>query len=373
MKIYTRIVMDSATGAIEEADFFDYEGPLALCGGGGKGDAPDPPDYPAAATATSQGSVQAAIANNLMAHPDIYTPLGSQTWTQSGTSTVPGVGGQPGFNIPTYSQNINMSPEGQNLYDQQMDLSTGLLGLGNTSLDQTQASLGAPQDFSSVQDIADQSYGMQTARLDPQWAQRKGQFDQQMANQGITAGGEAYDNASRDFGQQRNDAYNQARLSSISTMPQTFQLSSAQRMQPLTELNAIRTGAQPQMPQFQPTQYSMGAQGPNMLGAAQSQYQGDLGAYNAQVGGQNSMMGGLFGLGSAALMSPAGTFGAFSDRRLKSNIERIGTHPLGIGIYEYDIFGERDVGVMADEVLAVKPEAVARHASGYLMVDYGRL
>ena len=52
------------------------------------------------------------------------------------------------------------------------------------------------------------------------------------------------------------------------------------------------------MPQFQPTQYSMGAQGPNMLGAAQSGYQGDLAAYNAQVGQQNSMMGGLLSTAS---------------------------------------------------------------------------
>jgi hypothetical protein len=63
----------------------------------------------------------------------------------------------------------------------------------------------------------------------------------------------------------------------------------------------------------------------------------------------------------------------FSDRRLKSNIERIGTHPLGIGIYEYDIFGEHQIGVMADEVKQVMPEAIINHLSGYMMVDYGML
>jgi hypothetical protein len=58
---------------------------------------------------------------------------------------------------------------------------------------------------------------------------------------------------------------------------------------------------------------------------------------------------------------------------LKSNIVRIGTHPLGIGIYEYDIFGGRQRGVMADEVEAVMPEAVNTHESGYKMVNYGLL
>ena len=65
--------------------------------------------------------------------------------------------------------------------------------------------------------------------------------------------------------------------------------------------------------------------------------------------------------------------GLFSDRRLKSNIVQIGVHPLGIGIYEYDIFGHRDVGVMADEVESVMPEAIIEHPSGYKMVNYGLL
>ena len=333
-------------------------------------DSPSPPpapDYAGAARATSAGTVQASIANNLMARPNINTPLGSQTWKQTGTQTIPGAEGNAAVDIPTYEQNINMTPEGQGLYQGQLGLSKGLMNLGQGSLDQTTASLGRPQDFGSVQDIADASYGAQTARLDPQWAQRKQAFDQQMANQGITAGGEAYDNAARDFGQQRNDAYTQARLAAQQTMPQTYQLSTAQRMQPLTELNAIRTGAQPQMPQFQPTQYAGGAQGPNMGQAAGQQNQYDLGLYNSGVGQANSFNSGLMSLG--------GALGAawLSDRRLKANIVRIGEHPLGIGIYTYDIFGKRDVGVMADEVLTVRPEAVLRHASGFLMVNYGEL
>jgi len=64
---------------------------------------------------------------------------------------------------------------------------------------------------------------------------------------------------------------------------------------------------------------------------------------------------------------------AFSDRRLKSNIVRIGTHSLGIGLYEYDIFGKRTTGVMADELLEVMPQAVSVHSSGYYMVDYGMI
>jgi hypothetical protein len=63
-----------------------------------------------------------------------------------------------------------------------------------------------------------------------------------------------------------------------------------------------------------------------------------------------------------------------SDRRLKRNIHRIGTHRLGFGIYEFDyILGEHAVGVMADEVKTVMPNAVIRGEDGYDRVDYSKL
>lgn len=73
------------------------------------------------------------------------------------------------------------------------------------------------------------------------------------------------------------------------------------------------------------------------------------------------------------LGSKAGAMIGASDRRLKSHIVKIGQHRLGIGIYSYKIFGRYTIGVMADEVRTVKPEAVIRHSSGYDMVNYGLL
>lgn len=91
--------------------------------------------------------------------------------------------------------------------------------------------------------------------------------------------------------------------------------------------------------------------------------------------GSSSGWGFNFGLGEAgtkALMSGGAAAGT-SDRRLKSNIVRIGKHPLGIGWYEYDIDGRHEQGVMADEVLQVKPEAVSYRPDGYMMVDYNMI
>lgn len=70
-----------------------------------------------------------------------------------------------------------------------------------------------------------------------------------------------------------------------------------------------------------------------------------------------------------------------SDRRLKEGFERIGTHPLGIGLYLFEYRAEhraafgrgRRFGVIADEVEAVMPHAVWLHPAGFKMVDYALL
>jgi len=149
----------------------------------------------------------------------------------------------------------------------------------------------------------------------------------------------------------------------------------ALRNQPINEIGALMSGSQVQMPQFQGYTGANVAASP-VFGAAQAQ--GDFAQknYQNQMAGYNNQMSGLFGLGGALAQGIGSAGGAglfFSDRRLKSNIERVGTHPLGIGIYEYDIAGRRERGVMADEVESVKPEAVSTHSSGYKMVNYGAL
>jgi hypothetical protein len=152
-------------------------------------------------------------------------------------------------------------------------------------------------------------------------------------------------------------------------LQQSLQQQLALRNQPLNEIAALMSGVQVNMPQFQ------GYQGANVAAApifAGTQAAGDFAQrnYANQVGAYNAKMGLLGQLGGAAGTAAAGFF---SDRRLKSNIKRVGTHPLGIGIYEYDIFGELQRGVMADEVETVLPEAVMTHSSGYKMVNYGML
>lgn len=69
------------------------------------------------------------------------------------------------------------------------------------------------------------------------------------------------------------------------------------------------------------------------------------------------------------------TMMAFSDRRLKTDIEKIGEREDGLGVYVYRYLWSpvRFIGVMAQEVLKVKPEAVIHTPSGYMAVNYGTL
>lgn len=133
----------------------------------------------------------------------------------------------------------------------------------------------------------------------------------------------------------------------------------------LNEMNALLSGQQVQMPQMPSFVQAGRAETPNILGATQMGYDAQLGAYNAQQAGFNNLLGSAAQLGSAAFM--------FSDRRLKSNVVKVGEHPIGVGVYEYTMFGQRQVGVMAQEVQKVRPDLVKRHANGYLTVNYGGL
>ena len=65
----------------------------------------------------------------------------------------------------------------------------------------------------------------------------------------------------------------------------------------------------------------------------------------------------------------------WSDRRLKRAVRRIGTSPSGLPIYSFQYVwgGPRFEGVMAQDLVRLRPDAIIRDASGYLKVDYARI
>jgi hypothetical protein len=82
-------------------------------------------------------------------------------------------------------------------------------------------------------------------------------------------------------------------------------------------------------------------------------------------------LGGLHGF------RPVGGLGGLhhSDVRLKRDIVLLGRLPNGLNIYRFRYVGHDQlyVGVMAQEVESIAPDAVVRDSDGYLRVNYDRL
>jgi hypothetical protein len=181
--------------------------------------------------------------------------------------------------------------------------------------------------------------------------------------------------------QQQNQALqqmfaNQQSGASLSNQAQqqAYNQALAQYNMPLNTLSALRTGAQVQNPSFVNAPQQATTSGADILGATQMGYNAQMGDFNAQNAAQQNFNSGLMGLGGAGIM-------AFSDIRMKENIKQIHWLPNGLPVYEFEYKPEfkdqaghgKFVGVMAQEVEMVQPEAVITNADGYKMVNYGVL
>jgi len=334
---------------------------------------PPPPDLAGAAAAQGAANREAAITSSRLNNPNVNNPYGSQTWQE---------GANPD-DRPTLTQIL--SPEQQALYEQSVKTKGLLGGLGEQGATALQGIVGKQLDFSGAPQVGGYDQTRQKVidammgRTNEDYSKQTDQANSDLIAAGIRPGTKAYADRMQMIERSRNDARQQAEIAGGNAASQAFNTDSqrrkdaiaeilSQRGVPLNEITALMSGSQVSNPFAVPG----ASQGVNIApaptyGAARDMggYQSDI--YNADVGAQNARLQGLFGLGSSAAVP---LMFAASDRRLKSNIVRIGTHPLGIGIYEYDIFGYRDVGVMADELAAVMPEAVVVLPNGYLMVNY---
>lgn len=314
----------------------------------GKPDAPDPPDYAAAATAQGLANKEAARVTARMSRPDEYTPLGSRTWVDLGNDRM--------------ASTVNLTPQGQALYNQQERISTGLGNASEQALGRVQQTFAQPFNASFDRNAyADALMG----RAERKFGQDEQGMRSRLVAAGINPGTEAWSREYDQFNQAKNDARQQADIRAGDEMSAEIQRQAFQRNIPLSELNALRTGSQPNMPQFQAYGGPGQVQAAPVAQAAQAQYGAQLDQYNQQAANYGNMMSGLFGLGSSAL--------TFSDRRLKVGIDPLGVSFAGFPLYSYTyLWGEPSVGVMADEVEAVRPDAVF-YVDGYAAVDYGRL
>jgi len=361
----------------------------------GKKSSPPPPDYTAAAIASGESSKEVTEQQTWANRPDQITPWGSETWTNKQVYDP-----FTGQNLNRWTQTTNLTREAQEALDSQLRLQNQRSQLGENLYGRMESEYGTPMDWEGLQDwggllqggdaarqrAEDALYSRATARLDPQWENAQADKEAQLAAQGLRSGDAAYDRAMNEFNMARTDAYDQARTGAITgggqeaTRQQAMdqqasnymntlraaQLAEAQTQRgwTLNEMNAILSGQQVGMPNMPNFNQANAAQAVDYMGAADKQYSGALDQYSAKQAGQQGLMSGIGSIASIAMMS---------DSRLKKDILPIGKFgKFNLYAYTY-IWGEKAIGVMADEVKKILPEAVIRHSSGYDMVDYTKV
>lgn len=273
----------------------------------GKNSSPPPaPDYAGAAAAQGAANKDAAIAGSRLNNPNVINPYGTQTWTEGGTPD----------SRPTLTQTL--SPEQQALYNQSMQTKGLLGGLGIQGATALQDVVGRNLDFSTAPagggsyDTTRKSvYDAMMSRANEDYGKQTDEVNSSLIAAGIRPGTKAYADRMQMIERSRNDAKSQAEIAGGNAASQAFTMDTqrrkdaiaellAQRQTPLNEINALMSQSQVTNPFAMPgaAQNANVAPAP-VFGAAQAGYGAQSNAYNAQQAQNNSMMNGLFSLGSA--------------------------------------------------------------------------
>lgn len=314
---------------------------------------PPAPDYTGAAIAQGSANIDAARASAKLSNPNIYGPTGLQTVTYEG-------------DVPTIRQSL--TPNAQAALDAQQRVQMDLSNLGEKGISTAQNALSQPFNPSGVPNVQTSlgntgnvntsidtnglpqspvnagTTGQEAimSRLGPQLQREDADLRNRLANQGLVAGGEAYDRELNLQGQRANDLETQAALQGIgldtSARQNAFNEASQQaqfgnagqnqqynqelqgtqfansagdqslarqlalRNQPLNEITALMSGGQIQLPQFQGYQGQNVAAAP-VFGGAQAQGAANTQSYGIQQAAANSKNAGLYGLAGAGLMA----------------------------------------------------------------------
>ena len=285
----------------------------------GKGafEVPEAPDYTGAAEATAAGNLQQLEAQTRANRPDQYNPWGSVTWQQDAD------GG--------WSQKTELNEESQQSFDAQQAMQLGRSELGEGMMGRLKSEYSDAMDWSQYGDqtelefdptemrqkAEDASYARATSRLDPRFAKESEALEIKLRNQGLSRGDRAYDAAINSQNMNKEDAYSNARSTSVlEGRGESSQLWDQQKgtadyannlrqnqmkedMQKrgfsLNEINGIMSGQQVGLPSFTPFNQSGRVAGPDYLGAANSQSNFDQANYQAQMG----MYGDIAGAGGS--------------------------------------------------------------------------
>lgn len=334
--------------------------------------APEPTDPKETSAASTGTNVATAIANAYLGNITEFGPDGSTRVERTGMEQIYDPYTKKTYDVPTFTRSTTLSPEQQAIKDQQDQAKLNLSSLANDQSSFLQDYMSKPFSYDTGEHEK-WAMGLFDSLNDDKEARRMAGLQTQLANSGVKLGSDAYGRAIESQEKASQDARNQFLLDSYRT---GFSTAQASRNQPINEITALMSGGQVSQPSF------MGANMPTIpttdnAGIIANYDQQQLAAWQAKQAAMSNLLGGLFSFGS----------GIISDKRQKKNIKKIGSVSVAgkngkqtkAGLFSYNYKWEkagetpRHVGVMAQEVEKIKPEAVMTIGNGVKAVDYGGL
>ena len=253
------------------------------------GNKPDTPDYSALADKSGASTKTNQV-----------TPYGNMTWKQNSDGT--------------WTISTDLSDQQKNLLNQDYNLASGANTVANGLLGYLNSNGYDPSSLYNIgdpgqiqQEAADTAYKTATRYLDPQYERSSASLESKLANQGITQGSEAYNNAwdqynegkDKAYDTARNEAYLQGLQGANQQFNQAYQLHnqdvSDYYTNPTNLVNALRSGSTVNSTTL-PT-YTSGGTGTNYSTAAQNQFNAEMSKYNANAANTSNlinMIGSMF-------------------------------------------------------------------------------
>lgn len=317
--------------------------------------APDPMKVSAAEAAASKDVAQFNQSLNSM---NQFSPFGSIEYSSAGVD--PATGAQK------LSQTTKLSPQLQALLDSQMGSQQGISDAITGAIGRLPTESFNPNI--DVGDVRQRSFDSQMALMRPEFDRGFTKMEGMLSDRGIPLGSEISNDQFNQYNTARDTsilgASRQADLDASNEFQRQYGNKLTEYNMPLQQLSSLMGNSQAVgNPQF--SNYAQGqAQTPDVGGNTWKAYQANVDRANQQ---NSQLWSGVLGLGQLAM--------GFSDIRLKRDINRLYEMPSGLPVYSYKYIwsDEPQIGVMAQEVLHYKPEAVVMHPSGFLMVNYGLL
>lgn len=309
--------------------------------------APAAPNPQATIQQQTASNKETAIAQAGLNYVNQSGPSGSLTYEQIGTWP---------DGTPRFQANTALSSAGQQLQRTNEGTSQNLANLAQQQSGRLGSLLNEPIDFSAQRDYLE---GLTAGNLDRSWDRQAQQTETDLINRGIRPGSTAYQQQIGDFRMDRSNAYNAANANNYNT---ALQSQLALRAVPLNEILALSGQSQVQTPQFGQINSPQMA-GTDVGGITNSGYANQLSQHNSN----QKLLGGLFDAGSNLLMA--------SDRRLKTDIKRVGQTDTGTPIYSfrYKSGGPTHIGYMAQDLIEGQPNAVVTGPDGFYRVNYAEV